>query len=144
MPEERSILGLRFRDPGDNLLRNDQYVGRCLRVDIVDRDTAIVFKFNPRRDLAGDDFLKQCLHSENSSRISATKRARMALHRALGGAAIVRKQSEHHHLQARATRGPGTGELVDPAAHAVILRLARLSPIAAGGANRFAQTGDQQ
>ena len=74
MPKKGGILCLRFGNARNDFFRDDQYMCRRLRINIVDRDTAIVFKFNLGGNLARDNFFEQCLHRKHCRRNFGTKR----------------------------------------------------------------------
>ena len=56
------LVGSRgFADARDELLRDDEYVHRCLRMDVVNGDTEIVLVRELGGNLAVDNFLEESL-----------------------------------------------------------------------------------
>ena len=62
MPQQLSVFGHRLRLGDDVLLRNDEQVGRGLRVDIGKSDAEIVFKDTVRRNFALYDLAEQTVN----------------------------------------------------------------------------------
>jgi hypothetical protein len=56
------VGGCGFTDAGDGLFGNDQEVERCLGLNVVDDDAAVVFVFDLRGYFAVDDFLEEGRH----------------------------------------------------------------------------------
>jgi hypothetical protein len=56
MAHERGVFGGEVGERRDRLLRDHEHVGRGLRRHVVKRQAAIVFVFDPRGNLAVDDF----------------------------------------------------------------------------------------
>ena len=59
---EHRLVGLAGGlEADDFLLRNNQQMHRCLRLDVMDDDAAIVLMLDFGGNLAGDDALENCL-----------------------------------------------------------------------------------
>ena len=59
--KDRLVGGRGLADARDELLRDDEHVHRCLRVDVVDGNAVLVFVRQLGRDLAVDDLLEDGL-----------------------------------------------------------------------------------
>lgn len=73
MSEQHLVIGLGIGQFFDGLLRYHQHVNRGLRVDVLDRDTVVVFVEFIRRYLTANDFAENGICHRFSLRSAVTR-----------------------------------------------------------------------